>query len=131
MQEEYGEPTDTGLAESRRRTLETLASGKAGAEMAEMAKGVLAGHLSPRDVLLSGTYDEALASASSGFTAWYGELAEDDKEAVAERGRESLDSLAREVLLGKPSRSGGRDEHKSADVDRDEDDDEPPQSWLV
>ncbi|WP_216215137.1 hypothetical protein [Amycolatopsis aidingensis] len=83
------------LHKHRRELLEKLASNRTNPALAEMARGLLSGRTTPRQVIASGAYDELLAPHVRQFTSWYTSLSEDEKEAAAQRGQEHLDNLAR------------------------------------
>ena len=122
---------DPGLEKSRRRALETLASGKAGGDLAEMARELLAGSITPRGIIESGIYDEAFNQTTPNFTDWYQGLSEEEKDSAAAHGREALDNLLREELPGRAAQSQEPEPSADGGLEWEGDEEEPPDSWLI
>ncbi|VVJ15309.1 Uncharacterised protein [Amycolatopsis camponoti] len=79
---------------ARHTLLTKLAANTTNPAAAELARELLAGNVTPRGVLSSTSYADLLAGSTSGFTEWYGNLSESEKDAQAEAGRNALSQLA-------------------------------------
>lgn len=66
-------------AEEVKRTLVTLRDGSAGPELAEMARDVLEGRISFRDVARSSAYAEPLLKAQEAFLRWRSQVDEEEQ----------------------------------------------------
>ncbi|MFI5608573.1 hypothetical protein [Amycolatopsis sp. NPDC051903] len=106
----------------RRALLAKLAANTAKPGMAELARELLAGNISPREAVNSNVYSAVLNDTTSGFTRWYGALSETEKDASAESGREALLRLADEDQQAPPKRASA--------LAQDEDDDFSERDWL-
>jgi len=62
-----------------KRALERLREGAAGPDLAEMARDVLDGRISLRDVARSSAYAVPLADAMDGFARWQAELSDEER----------------------------------------------------
>jgi len=80
------------LAHVIKATLDRLADGLGGPELAEVAGEVIAGRVDLRDVAQSNVYGEAFTMQISNFSAWYSQL---DAEA-----RGHFVAQARDLLSG-------------------------------
>ncbi|WP_424185069.1 hypothetical protein ACOBQX_24695 [Actinokineospora sp. G85] len=88
--------SDDPVRDSARRALLTkLAANTKNPGMAELARELLAGNITPREVIASPTlYADVLNTGAEQFTAWYDTLSEVDKEAAATRGEQAEHDLA-------------------------------------
>jgi hypothetical protein len=102
MTEEPFAELSPGLTRHRRQLLQKLAGNTKNPELAEMAKGLLAGRLTPRGIMTSGVYDEALGSGVQAFSSWYSTASEQEKEEAARAGQAELEQLAQDERAGLP-----------------------------
>lgn len=91
-----------GLDRHRRQLLTRLAADDQNPVLAEMARELLAGRMTPVDVLTTRAYDEALAPGAEALTSWYASTSEEDREAAASSGRAELVRLTEDELAGVP-----------------------------
>jgi hypothetical protein len=102
MTEEPSAELSPGLTRHRRQLLQKLAENTKSPELAEMAKGLLAGRLTPSGIVTSGVYDEALGSGVRAFSSWYSTASEHEKQDAARNGEAKLEQLAEEERAGVP-----------------------------
>lgn len=70
------------VAEAIGRGLHQLSKGGAGPELAEMARDLLAGRISLRDVGQSSAYGPQLTEAFGKFQRWQSELSPEERERI-------------------------------------------------
>lgn len=101
---------------ARHVLLTKLAANTTNPAAAELARELLAGNITPRGVMSSPSYGDVLTGNSSGFTEWYGNLSESEKDAQAEAGRKALSQLASDDKPAQPSQPPA-DEEDFSEVD--------------
>lgn len=79
---------------ARRNLLQKLKRDTKNRQLAELASELLAGNITPRSVLESDLYGEALAPVTQHLAAWYSSLSEQEKAEHATQGEEALRQLA-------------------------------------
>ncbi|GEM_PF-5365809 len=79
------------LARTVKKSLDQLAHGAAGAELAEMARDVLAGRTDLRTAARVPAYTEPLTTALDGFRHWYDSLSPQERDQVIAEARAQLD----------------------------------------
>jgi hypothetical protein len=79
---------------ARLALLEKLAANTRNAGMAELARELLAGHVTPRQIVSSQLYANVLETGTNEFSAWYGSLSEDEKATEAAKGEQATRNLA-------------------------------------
>jgi hypothetical protein len=84
---------DPALAQAVKESLRTLTGGRAGTELAEMAREALAGRLDLRNIGRSTAYAEALTSQISQFASWYEQLDDEERERVTTEARERISAI--------------------------------------
>ncbi|MEV6239802.1 hypothetical protein [Lentzea sp. NPDC051838] len=95
--------TEIGLERHQRRLLTELAANEKSPVLAEMAKELLAGRLTPAQILSSRAYDEALGPGAEALSSWYATTSEEERQAKAEQGHAELVRLAEdEPVPSKP-----------------------------
>ncbi len=82
-----GSPT---LARVIEDSLNRLADGVAGPELAELAKETLAGRITLGSAGRSDTYGRFLTQAVKDFNSWYKQLTEDERQRVVEEARAKI-----------------------------------------
>lgn len=87
------DPTDDAV---RRKLLQKLSTNSKNPALAEMARELLAGRLTPRQVMTSSSYAPALEPGVVQFKQWYGSLSDKQRAEQEELGRAALDRLANE-----------------------------------
>jgi hypothetical protein len=102
MTEESFAELSPGLTRHRRQLLQKLAGNSKSPELAEMAKGLLAGRLTPSGIMASGVYDEAMGAGVRAFGSWYTTASEQEKEQAARDGEVKLEQLAEDERAGVP-----------------------------
>jgi hypothetical protein len=102
MTEEPFAELTPGLTRHRRQLLQKLAENTKSPELAEMARGLLAGQLTPRGIMTSGIYDEALGAGVQAFSSWYSTASEQAKEEATRTGQAQLEQLAEDERAGLP-----------------------------
>jgi hypothetical protein len=80
----------------RRKLLQKLSINGKNPALAEMARELLAGRISPREVMTSSSYASALEPGVAQFQQWYGRLSDEQRAEQEECGRAALDRLANE-----------------------------------
>ncbi|SDH48561.1 hypothetical protein SAMN05192558_102110 [Actinokineospora alba] len=81
---------------ARTELLNRLAANTRDPAAAELARELLAGNITPRGVIESGTYDEVLNRGTGKFVNWYSELSEKDKDEAVARGEQAARELAQD-----------------------------------
>ncbi|WP_045747640.1 hypothetical protein [Actinoplanes rectilineatus] len=76
------------LAAEIRRNLESLRSGVAGPALAEMARDILAGRITLRDVAQTLAYSEPLLEALAEFRKFESQLSADERAEMVEQAKE-------------------------------------------
>jgi hypothetical protein len=99
---------DAMLALAHQRALRRLADQSPDPVLREMAREVLAGRLTPREVATSSLYAEALINATQKFTTWRESASEEEFEQAAEHGRTTLAELAEQPPDRPPARRSRR-----------------------
>lgn len=82
---------DARLTAHRRRLLERLAANTTSPAVADLARDLLAGRITPREAAASGAFAEEFNKAVAPYTRWYGSLSEAEREDAARQGLEQLD----------------------------------------
>jgi hypothetical protein len=102
LEQKLGDPD---LVKSVRDSIVELRDGAGGAQLAEMARDLLDGRASIRDIARSSAYAEPLSAAGARYKEWFKSLEPEDRERLLSevRGR-----LAQEASDGGP-RTGGAD----------------------
>ncbi|RZS44480.1 hypothetical protein EV193_101356 [Herbihabitans rhizosphaerae] len=92
-----------------------------------MSRELLAGRLTPTEIIGRHLYDEAFAAHGREVASWYESLSTEQREAEAERAREHLDGLARDEVqtptAGTPWRA------RRQETDEDEEDLSLRETW--
>ena len=91
-----------GLDRHQRQLLIRLAANDQSPALAEMARELLAGRMTPAQVINTRAYDEALGAGSEALASWYASTSEEDRQAAAEQGRAELVRLTEDELAGVP-----------------------------
>jgi hypothetical protein len=86
---------DARLTAHRRRLLERLAANTTNPTVADLARDLLTGRITPREAAASGAFAEEFTKAVAPFTRWYGSLSEAEREDAARQGLERLDEESR------------------------------------
>lgn len=94
-----------GLDRHQRQLLIRLAANDRSPALAEMAGELLAGRMTPAQVISTRAYDEALGAGSEALASWYAGTSEEDRQAAAEQGRAELVRLTEDELAGVPAGS--------------------------
>lgn len=119
-----------GLTEHRRQLLKRLANNTRNPAVAEMARDLLNGRITPRDVMANGLYNEELSKGTEKFTSWYRELSDEEKTAACEQAEIQFDQLAKEQsqvpLSGNSDRRGINRRRSTPDDDLDYSE----ESWM-
>ena len=105
---------------ARHALLAKLAASTANPAAAEMARELLTGNVTPRGILGANLYADVLAGSAAGFTEWYGNLSEVEKDAQAEAGRNALAQLASmedEPAPSRRARPDSADDEDFSEVD--------------
>lgn len=79
---------------ARKELLAKLAKNTRDPGMAELARELLAGNVTPNRIVSSQLYADVLEGKTEAFTAWYGGLSDDEREAAAAQGEEAVRVLA-------------------------------------
>ena len=79
---------------ARKELLTKLTANTRDPGMAELARELLAGNITPRRIVASQLYADVLEGKAEAFTSWYSGLSEEEREAEAARGEEALRELA-------------------------------------
>jgi hypothetical protein len=79
---------------ARKELLTKLAANTRDPGMAELARELLAGNVTPRRIVASQLYADVLEGKAEAFTSWYGGLSDEEREAAAARGEEAQRELA-------------------------------------
>ncbi|MFE4575246.1 hypothetical protein [Streptomyces chartreusis] len=91
---------DPAMARMLRKQLESLADGKAGAVLTEMAKEVLSGRIGLREAVRVGAYEQELLASAEKFERKWNELSEQEKSQAEAEGarllREQQDEIDQE-----------------------------------
>lgn len=87
------DPTNDAV---RRNLLQKLSINGKNPALAEMARELLAGRITPREVMTSSSYASALEPGVAQFQEWYGGLPDEQRAEQEELGRAALDRLANE-----------------------------------
>jgi hypothetical protein len=87
LEEMSGSPA---MARALKESLDQLAGGAAGPELAEMAREVIEGRTDLRSMGASGAYAEQLTGAVRGFRRWQSELSPEGRERIVAEARERL-----------------------------------------
>lgn len=87
------DPTNDAV---RRKLLQKLSSNSKNPALAEMARELLAGRITPREVMTSSSYAAALEPGVAQFQEWYGGLSDEQRAEQEELGRSALERLANE-----------------------------------
>jgi hypothetical protein len=90
--------------QARKKLLTELAGNSRNPALAEMARELLAGNVTPRGLVESGLYGEALGESTTRLDTWYGELSEDQKDEAAAQGAEVIRQLAVDADTDAPKR---------------------------
>lgn len=116
------DPTDDAV---RRKLLQKLSVNTKNPALAEMARELLAGRITPRQVMTSSSYASALEPGVAQFKQWYGGLSDKQRGEQEELGRAALDRLANEPEAPpvKPRRQNPPEGN--------EDEDFSDRSWLT
>lgn len=93
---------DPGLTRHHRHLLQRLAAEDPRSPLSEMARDLLAGRTTPRTVMASGIYDEALGTGAASMAEWYTTASPEDREAALSLGQNTLAQLAEEERAGVP-----------------------------
>ncbi|MDI9830827.1 hypothetical protein [Streptomyces sp. KAU_LT] len=88
---------DPAVARLLRKQLETLADGRAGAVLAEMAKEVLSGRISLRDAVRVGPYEHELLAVADRFGRQWDEMSELDRSQAESEGARVLNQQREEI----------------------------------
>ncbi|MFJ3290197.1 hypothetical protein ACIPMW_33535 [Streptomyces sp. NPDC086669] len=88
---------DPAVARLLRKQLETLADGRAGAVLAEMAKEVLSGRISLRDAVRVRPYEHELLAAADRFGRKWDEMSELDRSQAESEGAKVLNQQQEEI----------------------------------
>ncbi|MFI5657887.1 hypothetical protein [Streptomyces sp. NPDC051684] len=88
---------DPALARLLRKQLETLAEGRSGKVLAEMASEVLAGRIGLREAVRVGAYDEALTSAAGKFQEGWDNMTEFERSEAEKEGSRVLSQQQEEI----------------------------------
>lgn len=116
------DPTDDAV---RRKLLQKLSTNSKNPALAEMARELLAGRLTPRQVMTSSSYASALEPGVAQFKQWYGNLSDKQRAEQEELGRAALVQLANEPET--PPASTRRQNPPGGSEDEDFSD----RSWLT
>jgi hypothetical protein len=84
---------DEALAKAVRAALERLRDGEGGNEMREVAKDVLDGRISLREMATSDVYGDALRERLRKLAEWREEVGEEEYQRQVEKTRSQLDEL--------------------------------------
>jgi hypothetical protein len=95
------------MTRHHRQLLQRLAAGEPRSPLAEMARDLLAGRTTPRSVIASGIYDEALGQGGAAAARWYATASPDDREAALSSGQDTVARLAVEERAGVPDEVPG------------------------
>jgi hypothetical protein len=115
-----------GLTEHRRQLLKRLASNTRNPAVAEMARDLLNGRITPRDVMANGLYNEELSKGTEKFTSWYRELSDEEKTAAWEQAEAQFDELAKDSPSEHLDRRAANRRRSTPDDDLDYSE----QSWM-
>lgn len=88
---------------ARKELLTKLAANTRDPGMAELARELLAGNVTPRRIVSSQLYADVLEGKAADFTSWYGGLSDEEREAAAARGEEAVRVLATPPAAVEPS----------------------------
>ncbi|MFJ7212177.1 hypothetical protein [Amycolatopsis sp. NPDC098790] len=102
---------------ARQALLTKLAASTANPAVAEMARELLAGNVTPRGIMGANLYADVLAGGTARFTEWYGGLSEAEKDAQAEAGRNAMTQLASSEEEPPPRRVRPDDDEDFSEVD--------------
>lgn len=91
-----------GLDRHQRQLLTRIAANDQSPVLAELARELLAGRMTPADVLTTRAYDEALGPGAEALTSWCATTSEEDRAAAAAQGRAELVRLTEDELAGVP-----------------------------
>lgn len=116
------DPTDDAV---RRKLLQKLSVNSKNPALAEMARELLAGRISPREVMTSSSYASVLEPGVAQFQQWYGSLSDKQRAEQEELGRAALERLADE-----PETPQVRARRQNPPEGR-EDEDFSGRSWLT
>ncbi|MER5937477.1 hypothetical protein ABT121_09180 [Streptomyces sp. NPDC001928] len=91
---------DPAMARLLRKQLESLADGRAGAVLTEMAKEVLSGRIGLREAVRVGAYEQELLATAEKFERKWNEMSEQEKSQAEAEGarllREQQDEIDQE-----------------------------------
>ncbi|MDX8033279.1 hypothetical protein SK803_23930 [Lentzea sp. BCCO 10_0856] len=116
------DPTNDAV---RRKLLQKLSINSKSPALAEMARELLAGRITPREVMTSSSYASALEPGVAQFQEWYGGLSDEQRAEQEELGRAALDRLA-----GEPETPPARTRRQNPPEGY-EDEDFSDRSWLT
>ena len=88
---------------ARKELLTKLAANTRDPGVAELARELLAGNVTPSRIVSSQLYADVLEGKTEAFTAWYDGLSEDERDAAAARGEEAVRVLATPPPAVEPS----------------------------
>ncbi|MFE7272664.1 hypothetical protein [Streptomyces sp. NPDC057623] len=88
---------DPALARLLRKQLESLADGRAGAVLAEMAKEVLSGRIGLREAVQVGSYEQELLATAENFERKWDEMSELEKSQAEAEGVKLLRQQQEEI----------------------------------
>jgi hypothetical protein len=88
---------DPALARLLRKQLESLADGRAGAVLAEMAKEVLSGRIGLREAVQVGSYQQELLATAENFERKWDEMSELEKSQAEAEGATLLRQQQEEI----------------------------------
>jgi hypothetical protein len=111
---------------ARKELLVKLAANTRHPAMAELAQELLAGHVTPRQIVTSQLYADVLEGGTNDFSTWYGALSEEERDAEATNGQQATRQLADELPTEPPTGPGRR--HRGENDDDVEDFSD--RSWL-
>jgi hypothetical protein len=101
---------DPAMARLLRKQLESLADGRAGGVLAEMAKEVLSGRIGLRDAVRVGAYEQELLTSAEKFERKWDEMSELEKSQAEAEGakllrqqQDEIDQERRDRLEESPS----------------------------
>jgi hypothetical protein len=96
------------LTAHRRRLLERLAANTRNRAVADMARDLLSGRRTPRDVSADPVLSEELSKGVAKFGQWYEKLSEKEKDQAAEVGAQRLATEAAEATEATEATAGAR-----------------------
>ena len=85
---------DPAKNRARQELLAKLAANARNPAMAELARELLAGNVTPRRVMESHLYADVLEAPANDFAAWYSGLSETEKDAEAAKGEDTIRELS-------------------------------------